>query len=78
VLGVEVLACKAGLDALPEPTGRALDLLQVLDRERGHFRYGAGVRSSMGHSHHEQEEAYVVVGGSGRMRLDEEIVELRR
>jgi mannose-6-phosphate isomerase-like protein (cupin superfamily) len=29
-----------------------------------------------GHRHREQEEAYVVVGGSGRARLDDEIVEL--
>jgi len=43
-----------------------------------HFRYAPGFRSEMGHSHREQEEAYVVVGGSGRVRLDDEIVELRR
>jgi mannose-6-phosphate isomerase-like protein (cupin superfamily) len=41
-----------------------------------YFRYGPGYRSPMGHRHREQEEAYVVVGGSGRMRLDDEIVEL--
>ena len=43
-----------------------------------YFRYGPGVRTPFGHSHGEQEEAYVVVTGSGRARLDEEIVELRR
>jgi mannose-6-phosphate isomerase-like protein (cupin superfamily) len=43
-----------------------------------HFRYGPGFRSTLGHSHREQEEAYVVVGGSGRIKLDDEIVELRR
>jgi mannose-6-phosphate isomerase-like protein (cupin superfamily) len=42
-----------------------------------YFRYGAGFRTSYGHRHREQEEAYVVVGGSGRMRLDDEIIELR-
>jgi len=40
------------------------------------FRYGPGFRSTMGHSHREQEEAYVVVSGSGRVKLDDEIVEL--
>ena len=40
------------------------------------FHYGAGFRNSMGHSHREQEELYVVLGGSGRMKLDDEIVEL--
>lgn len=43
-----------------------------------YFRYGPGRRSSMGHRHKVQEEAYVVVGGSGRVKLDDEIVELRR
>lgn len=41
-----------------------------------YFRYGPGTRSGMGHRHRVQEEAYVVVGGSGRVRLDDEIVEL--
>jgi quercetin dioxygenase-like cupin family protein len=42
-----------------------------------YFRYGPGVRSPVAHSHREQEEAYVVVGGSGRIRLDDEVQELR-
>jgi mannose-6-phosphate isomerase-like protein (cupin superfamily) len=41
-----------------------------------YFRYGPNYRSKMGHSHLEQEEAYVVTSGSGRVRLDDEIVEL--
>jgi mannose-6-phosphate isomerase-like protein (cupin superfamily) len=43
-----------------------------------YFRYSPGFRAPVGHHHREQEEVYVVVSGSGRMRLDEEIVELRR
>ena len=42
-----------------------------------YFRYGPGTRSRSGHSHREQEEVYVVVSGSGRVKLDDEIVELR-
>ena len=42
-----------------------------------YFRYGQGYRSPIGHRHREQEEAYVVVSGSGRVKLDDEIVELR-
>jgi mannose-6-phosphate isomerase-like protein (cupin superfamily) len=41
-----------------------------------YFRYAPGFRAPLGHSHREQEEAYVVVSGSGRIRLDDEIVEL--
>jgi mannose-6-phosphate isomerase-like protein (cupin superfamily) len=43
-----------------------------------HFRYAPGHRNTIGHSHREQEEAYVVVAGSGRIKLDGEIVELRK
>jgi mannose-6-phosphate isomerase-like protein (cupin superfamily) len=42
------------------------------------FRYGPGFKAPYGHRHREQEEAYVVIAGSGRMRLDDEIVELRQ
>jgi mannose-6-phosphate isomerase-like protein (cupin superfamily) len=47
-------------------------------RELGvsHFRYAPGFRAETGHRHREQEEAYVVVGGSGRIKLDDEILEL--
>jgi quercetin dioxygenase-like cupin family protein len=43
-----------------------------------YFRYSPGVRSPMAHSHREQEEAYVVVEGAGRVRLDDEVRDLRR
>jgi quercetin dioxygenase-like cupin family protein len=42
------------------------------------FRYAADLRSPMAHSHREQEEAYVVVAGSGRVLLDGELLELRQ
>jgi quercetin dioxygenase-like cupin family protein len=41
------------------------------------FRYAPNLRSPMAHSHKEQEEAYVVVAGSGRILLDNETQELR-
>jgi len=34
-------------------------------------------RFPYGHTHKEQEEVYVIVGGSGRMKLDDEIVEVK-
>jgi mannose-6-phosphate isomerase-like protein (cupin superfamily) len=34
-------------------------------------------RFPYGHTHMKQEEVYVVVGGSGRMKVDDEIVELK-
>jgi quercetin dioxygenase-like cupin family protein len=56
--------------------GRAA--LESRDLGVSHWRYAPGVRSPMGHSHREQEEAYVVVGGSGRVLLDGEVRELRQ
>src|SRR6202012_5502488 len=35
-------------------------------------------RFPYGHTHKEQEEVFVVVGGSGRMKLDDEVVELEK
>ena len=42
-----------------------------------HWRYAPGTRPPGAHSHREQEEAYVVVAGSGRVRLDDEVREIR-
>jgi quercetin dioxygenase-like cupin family protein len=43
-----------------------------------YFHFEPGRRSPFGHSHREQEEAYVVVSGAGRVRLDDEIKELKQ
>jgi quercetin dioxygenase-like cupin family protein len=40
------------------------------------FTYEPGARMPWGHRHREQQEAYVVVAGSGRAKLDHELVEL--
>jgi mannose-6-phosphate isomerase-like protein (cupin superfamily) len=42
-----------------------------------HFRYEPGFRAPYGHRHREQEEVYLVIRGSGRARLDDEIIEVR-
>ena len=39
-----------------------------------YFRYDAGVRAPYGHRHQVQEEAYIVVSGSGRVKLEDEVV----
>lgn len=40
------------------------------------FTYGPNFRVPFGHRHRVQEEAYVVVSGSGRVKLDDEVIEL--
>ncbi len=42
-----------------------------------HWKYAPDLRSPGAHSHREQEEAYVVVSGSGRVRLDDEVHDVR-
>jgi uncharacterized cupin superfamily protein len=42
-----------------------------------YFRYAPGFRYPDGHRHREQEEVYIVIAGSGRVKLDDEVVELR-
>lgn len=43
-----------------------------------HWRYAPGTKSARAHRHKEQEEAYVVVAGSGRALLDDKVYELRQ
>jgi mannose-6-phosphate isomerase-like protein (cupin superfamily) len=40
-------------------------------------RVPPGYRFPYGHTHRTQEEVYVVIGGSGRMKLDDEVVDLK-
>jgi mannose-6-phosphate isomerase-like protein (cupin superfamily) len=40
------------------------------------FTYAPGARMPFGHRHLEQEEVYVVVGGSGRLKLNDDIVDV--
>src|SRR5262245_18782613 len=50
-----------------------------LDAERTglrHVRLKPGKRSPFGHKHEQAEEIYVVISGSGRMKLDDEIIEI--
>ena len=40
------------------------------------FSYEPGARMPFGHRHKQQEEVYVVVAGSGRAKLEDEIIDL--
>ena len=50
--------------------------LELQESALSHQRVPPGYRFPYGHSHATQEEVYVAVRGSGRMKLDDEIVEL--
>jgi mannose-6-phosphate isomerase-like protein (cupin superfamily) len=42
-----------------------------------HMKLAPGFRIPFGHKHSGQEEIYVVVRGSGRVKVDEDVVELK-
>ena len=54
----------------------ARDALELEHSGLSHQRIPPGYRFPYGHTHKTQEEVYVVVRGSGRMKLDDEIVAL--
>jgi mannose-6-phosphate isomerase-like protein (cupin superfamily) len=41
-----------------------------------HFKLAPGFRVPFGHVHSEQEEVYLVVSGSARVKVDDDVVEL--
>jgi mannose-6-phosphate isomerase-like protein (cupin superfamily) len=64
-------------DGAPDLEFRAAT--KALDLERSALSYQRippGYRFPYGHTHKKQEEVYVVVRGSGRMKVDEEILDL--
>jgi mannose-6-phosphate isomerase-like protein (cupin superfamily) len=64
-------------DGAPDLEFRAATKALKLEQSAVSYqRIPPGYRFPYGHSHVRQEEVYVVVRGSGRMKLDDEIVEL--
>src|SRR4029078_7415430 len=51
--------------------------LELESSSLSYQRVPPGYRFPYGHTHMTQEEVYVVVRGSGRMKVDDEIVELK-
>ena len=56
----------------------ANDDLETEDTGLSLHRVRPGKRQAFAHKHDKAEEVYVVLGGSGRVKLDDEIVELER
>jgi mannose-6-phosphate isomerase-like protein (cupin superfamily) len=64
-----------GLDEIQEARF-AKDALDAEDTGLSHLRLKPGKRSPFGHRHEKAEEVYVVLGGSGRIKLDDDIVDV--
>jgi mannose-6-phosphate isomerase-like protein (cupin superfamily) len=64
-------------EGAPELEFRAATKLLGLERSALSYQHvPPGYRFPYGHTHETQEEVYVVVRGGGRMKLDDEVVEL--
>jgi gentisate 1,2-dioxygenase len=72
---VEDAAPKFGLDEIGEARFARGDL-GLVRSGLSLQRLKPNMRQAFGHRHAEQEETYVVLAGSGRLKLDEEIVDV--
>ena len=72
---VENLAPKHGMEGIAAHFAR-----EALGLERAgvtYYRLEPGFRAPFGHRHREQEEVYVVLSGTARFKLEDEVVELK-
>lgn len=56
----------------------AKDELESEDTGFTYHRMNPNAHSGFGHRHQDAEEVYVILSGSGRMKLDDEIIEIER
>jgi quercetin dioxygenase-like cupin family protein len=56
----------------------AKDALNAEKTGVGHQKLKPEQRTPFGHKHDEAEEVYIVIAGSGRLKLDDEIIEVER
>jgi len=69
----------SNFDGPPDLEFRAATKLLGLEHSGLTFqRVPPDYRFPYGHTHRTQEELYVVIGGSGRMKLDDEIIDLKQ
>ena len=72
---VEDSAQRFGVEGLEAHFARGA--LELEQSGLTYFRLEPGVRPPWGHTHSTQEEIYLLVSGSGRVKLDDEIVDLK-
>jgi mannose-6-phosphate isomerase-like protein (cupin superfamily) len=85
VAGYTVVNLKEDVEDMAPKFGHAPNLearfaTRALELEKGGISYqrlAPDFRVPFGHRHKEQEELYVILSGSGRVKLDDEVVELK-
>ncbi len=71
---VEDMAPQFGMEGIEAHFARKN--LELENSGLSNFRLGPGYRTPFGHTHSEQEEIYVVVTGSARVAIGDDVVEL--
>jgi quercetin dioxygenase-like cupin family protein len=51
--------------------------LELEESGLSYFKLDPGIRTPFGHTHSEQEEIYLVISGSARVKVDDEVLELQ-
>ena len=82
--GYTKLNLKGEVDDMAQKFGMAPNLefrvaREPLDTEQtaiSYLRVAPGFRLPFGHTHKRQEEVYLLVGGSAKLKLDDEVIEL--
>jgi mannose-6-phosphate isomerase-like protein (cupin superfamily) len=74
---IENQGVKFGLDENDIQLRMAKDPLETENCGISYVRLGSGWRTPFGHTHKTQEEIYILVNGSARMKIEDEIVDLK-
>jgi quercetin dioxygenase-like cupin family protein len=74
---VENIGEQFGLDPAELQLRMGKDPLGCANSAVSYLRLGPGYRAPFGHKHNQQEEIYVLVGGSARMKLDGDVIDLQ-
>lgn len=75
---IDVEDAAPGLGVVGQEARFATSDLGAAETGVTHHRFTARSRQGFGHRHEKAEEVYVVLSGSGRVKLDDDIVELKR
>lgn len=71
---VEDMAPKHGMEGIESRFARTN--LELANSGLAYYRYDPGYRFPFGHTHTEQEEVYLLVSGSARIGIEDEVLEL--
>ena len=73
---VKDMAPRFGMDGIESRFARTN--LELRNSGLSYFRLDPDFRAPFGHTHSEQEEVYVIVSGSARLAVGDEIIDLRQ